>query len=254
MKLNKYEIKYRVNEFIMWVTFASVSFLILWAFGQLFCSGIIHAEIIQCTAYSPDEPDSRPFHGKNALGFSVLQKVEGYGQCAADPDWLPSGSLIYIPRLERTVIVCDVGSGVQGHHLDIACEDMDAMNDFPTGRYHIEIRRIGWHKTLSIGETQGSQASGAGERVDAFSEDCSLGAQFNLSSGVESRHALTKPASETRSVQVIKEQSPKLEENAPLIVERRSPSRSRARPTQFTLVYNSKHSPFRRHYLMVAQD
>jgi len=56
-----------------------------------------------------------------------------------------------------------------------------------------------------------------------------------LIGGVESRHALPKPASETRSAQVIKEQSPKLDKSAPLIVEGRSPSRSSDRPYQFNL-------------------
>lgn len=121
-----------------------LTFILLFLMGS--CTHA-HAEMIRVTAYSPHEADSKPYHGKNALGGSVLDEVEGFHQAAAQTGYLPFGSIVKIDGY-GTFIICDTGSGVRRHQVDICQEDLSDVRDFPTGHADMEVLRRGWGSSI----------------------------------------------------------------------------------------------------------
>lgn len=90
---------------------------------------------MKVTAYSPDERSC----GTSADGITAtLHSVDTNGHClvAADPKWLPMGTLISVPGYDETRIVpvLDVGGAVKGRHIDVL---------FPT---HDQARKWGVQK------------------------------------------------------------------------------------------------------------
>jgi 3D (Asp-Asp-Asp) domain-containing protein len=52
-------------------------------------------------------------------GLTATHIPVGEGVIAVDPNLIPYGSVVYIPRLRRFFVACDTGSAIKGKHIDV---------------------------------------------------------------------------------------------------------------------------------------
>jgi len=82
------------------------------------------------------------FTGKTALGYQA-----GWGICAIDPDYIPYGSILYLPEYSelcnRLLLCVDTGSLVKGYHIDVWTETNEQAYSL-TGEKKVRILRWGW--------------------------------------------------------------------------------------------------------------
>ena len=71
------------------------------------------------------------------------------GIVAADPDYLPVGSVVRIveagdPRYEGVYTVMDTGGLVQGHRIDLYVRDCGEAREFGVRPVRLVVVRLGW--------------------------------------------------------------------------------------------------------------
>jgi 3D (Asp-Asp-Asp) domain-containing protein len=83
-----------------------------------------------------------------ASGVSVKN-----GVAAADPDLLPSGSVIHIdslpPRYNGVYTILDTGPTVQGRHIDLYLWSCHEALDFGRRMVRLTVLRLGWNPRAS---------------------------------------------------------------------------------------------------------
>lgn len=77
-----------------------------------------------------------PWFGYTATGAKL-----DYGICATDPNYIPLGSVMYVPGY-GTCIAADIGGGVKGWHIDLGFPESAGSN--PWGTKTLDIYIIEW--------------------------------------------------------------------------------------------------------------
>jgi 3D (Asp-Asp-Asp) domain-containing protein len=102
---------------------------------------------VTVTSYCWQESDHIPFGRHNCMGGDLTKPMEGLHQCAADLNFYPLGSILYIQtgRGGEIRIVTDCGKAVRGpNHLDLHFNTLRQMEGNGTRKALIFVVRWGW--------------------------------------------------------------------------------------------------------------
>jgi 3D (Asp-Asp-Asp) domain-containing protein len=105
-------------------------------------------------------PDAMPSLGKivrmEATAYCLKSITRSgvksnYGIIAADPKWLPIGSIVRLEAQEYSGLysVLDTGSKIKGRKIDIYLDNYEEAISFGRRRVRLEVLRYGWHPQAS---------------------------------------------------------------------------------------------------------
>lgn len=131
--INTYEAKIaNINERINEIKAKQSQLELLIA--SLIESQVVYEIEVVATAYTNSEGEIRKEYldGLTATGLPV-----GLGIVAVDPDIIPLGSVIYIPKFKQFFIALDTGSKIKGNRIDIYF--LDKRNALKFGKQKVTV-------------------------------------------------------------------------------------------------------------------